>query len=206
MIKSTPRIVRFGLALALACIGGGTLFTGCASGRYGQGESVVVTEEGEPGGMVLTTTRTTATVTALDPATRGYTLRRADGKEAQFIAGPEMVNYPQLRVGDRVTATQVEQIALYLRPQGSEPKASESKVVQFAPAGGKPGIYAVRTSELTARVWTVNASKRQVTLKLGDGELKKFKVRPSVELNRVKPGDVVVAGLTESVKVEVASP
>ena len=190
----------------LACACAATLFTACSTTPKGEYTSVVATAEGVPGGTVLDAVRTTATVTALDPAQRTYTLKRADGKEATFTAGPEMVNYPQLRVGDRVIATQVEQMALFLRPQGAAPAPGESKVISLAPKGAKPGLLAVRTSEVTAKIWTVNVAKHTVKLQLADGSVKTFKVRPDVRLETVKPGDVVVAGLTESVTIKVESP
>ncbi len=191
-------------ALALACAA--TLFTACSTTPKGEHSTMVATEEGVPGGTVLETFRTTATVTALDPANRSYTLKRADGKESTFTAGPEMINYDQLRVGDRVTATQVEQLAVFLRPPGAAPSPSETKMISLAPKGAKPSLSAVRTSEVTAKVWTVNAARQQVKLQLGDGSVKNFKVRPGVKLDTVKPGDVVVVGLTESVTIKVENP
>ena len=198
----TPRVHCL-LKGALACACAAALFAACTSTPKGEYTSVVATEEGVPGGTLLETLTTTATVTALDPAKRTYTLKRKDGKESTFAAPPEMVNYPQLRVGDKVTTTRSEQLAISLRPPGAPTTPTESKVVSLAPQGAKPGMFAVQTSEFTATVWTVNTAKHEVKLRLGDGTVKTFKVRQGVNLNKVVPGDVVVATMTESVTVKV---
>jgi hypothetical protein len=187
----------------LACACAATLFTACSTTPQGEYTSVVATEEGVPGGTVLETFTTTATVTGLDPAKRAYTLKRKDGKESTFTAPPEMVNYDQLRVGDRVTATRSEQMAISLRPTGTPAGPAESSVVSLAPKGAKPGMFAVQTTEFTATVWTVNVARHEVKLRMGDGGVKTFKVRTGVNLNKVVPGDVVVATMTESVTIKV---
>ena len=50
----------------------------------------------------------TATIIALDAAKREMTLKGPDGKEATMVAGPEVKNYGQLKVGDKVDIQYVE--------------------------------------------------------------------------------------------------
>ena len=56
--------------------------------RYaGEGAAVVAAQKGAPGGHIVETYQLTATVTAVDPATRKVTLVTPAGRETVFKAG-----------------------------------------------------------------------------------------------------------------------
>lgn len=141
-------------------------------------------------------------MTGLDPAKRAYTLKRKDGKESTFTAPPEMVNYDQLRVrrrdGDALRADG-DLPAPHGHPGRSGEEAASSRSLPRA----RSRAPAVQTTEFTATVWTVNVARHEVKLRMGDGGVKTFKVRTGVNLNKVVPGDVVVATMTESVTIKV---
>jgi len=44
----------------------------------------------------------TATISAIDAAKREITLKGPDGKDTTVVAGPEVKNFSQLKVGDKV--------------------------------------------------------------------------------------------------------
>lgn len=46
-----------------------------------------------------------AVVTKVDSKTRTVTLKDKDGTVTNFVAGPEIKNFPQIKVGDRLTVT-----------------------------------------------------------------------------------------------------
>ena len=46
----------------------------------------------------------TATITAIDPATRSITLRTEKGDEDTFTVGPDVTRFDQLKVGDTIRA------------------------------------------------------------------------------------------------------
>ena len=59
-----------------------------------------------------------ATVTAIDPATRAITLTSAKGKVTEVVAGPEVRNFAQIKVGDEVVAKAVDSLSLELKKGG----------------------------------------------------------------------------------------
>ena len=57
----------------------------------------------EPGRVgIAQTVEASATITAIDKATRGITLKSPQGDEMQGTAVPEVKNFDQLKVGDVV--------------------------------------------------------------------------------------------------------
>src|SRR5271169_2886555 len=82
-------------------------FASCSSTPEGEGATMVVAEKGVPGGSVVETYKVTATVTAVDAATRKVTLVTPDGKKNTVTAGPDVVNFSQIQVGDQVKATEI---------------------------------------------------------------------------------------------------
>ena len=69
----------------------------------------------------------TATISALDAAKREITLKGPDGKETTMVAGPEVKNYSQLKVGDKVDIQYVEALVLELKKGGGLPVARTEK-------------------------------------------------------------------------------
>ena len=69
----------------------------------------------------------TATISALDAAKREITLKGPDGKEVTMVAGPEVKNYNQLKVGDKVDIQYVEALVLELKKGGGLPVARTQK-------------------------------------------------------------------------------
>ena len=61
-----------------------------------------------------------ATITAIDKATRTITLKGPKGEEQKVVAGPEVKNFDQLKVGDTVTAQYIESLVLELKKGGGK--------------------------------------------------------------------------------------
>ena len=155
---------------------------------------------------VVETITATATVVAIDPARRTVALKREDGGLTTYKAGPEVINFDQIQVGDEVKATVVEEIAVYLVKGGMQPGAARSSTFVRAPKGAKPGFTAVDTFDLTAEVAAINVEQRLVTLKLPDGATKIVRVGPAVDLKGVVAGDKVAVQVTQSVALQVEKP
>ena len=73
-------------------------------------------------------------------------------------------------------------------------------------AGAKPGVVTTNVVELTARVESVDRRARTLTLVGAQGVVGTFHVDPSVPLDRIDPGDDVVARVTEAIAIEVVAP
>lgn len=163
----------------------------------------VTAEPGVAGGTVVETRKLSATVAAKDTINRRITLLGADGRRTTFKAGPEIVNFPQIKVGDRVNAVLTEELVVFVRPQGSEPGASAASAVALAPKGAKPGVLMADTVEVTATIEFLDMAVRTATLRFADGSEKTVHVRPDVDMTSYKPGDTVVIRMTEALAIVV---
>jgi translation elongation factor P/translation initiation factor 5A len=180
--------------------------TSCSSAPQGEGATMVAAEKGVPGGVMVETYQTTATVTAVDAASRKVTLVTPDGTKTTFKAGPEVVNFPQIQVGDQVKATVAEQLVVFLRKNGEPANDGEAALVALAPVGAKPGVFMANTVEVTAKVEAIDLEHRKATLRFPDGKSKTFKVRKDVDLTKGKLGDEVVIRTTEALAITVEKP
>ena len=66
-------------------------------------------------------TTVTATIEAIDSATRVVTLKGSSGQLVDIAAPAEMQGFNNLRVGDQVTATYFEAVAVSVRKPGAPP-------------------------------------------------------------------------------------
>jgi hypothetical protein len=160
--------------------------------------------EPKPGGVVVDAVSSTATVDAIDAATRVVTLKFPDGSSKTLKAGPEVRNFDQVRVGDQVKTTYLESVALFVRKSNEKPFPGQVETVQLAPKGAKPGAIVTKTTEITATAEAIDYGKRTVTLKGSRGNLVTYAVDESVEnFNNVKVGDELVLRVTEAMAIIV---
>ena len=158
------------------------------------------------GGIVIDATSQTLTVNSIDKDHRTVVLRHPDGSISGYQCGPEVRNFDQIKVGDRVTATVAEAEVVYLVKGDTAPSAEPVKVVARAPEGGKPSAKIVQTVGTTGTVLNVDYQNRRATLLLGGTNAKAVKVAPGIDLESVKPGDHVGVRLTQAFALNVASP
>ena len=180
--------------------------TSCSSTPQGEGSTMVAAQKGVPGGVIVQTYKVTATVTAVDAASRKVTLITADGAKTTVKAGPEVVNFDQIQVGDQVKATVAEQLVVFVRKNGEPANDGEAAAVALAPVGAKPGVVMANTVEVTAKVEAIDLGRRKATLRFPDGQSKTFRVRPDVDMTKAKLGDEVVIRTTEAVAISVEKP
>ncbi len=171
-----------------------------------QTSTVVTTQKGVVGGTIIETYEGTGTVTAINQSKRTVTLVRPDGAKATFKAGPEVRNFAQIQVGDKVKAKLTDELVVFLRKKGAPPADGESAAVMLAPLGAKPGIVKAETVEVTARVAAIDLEHRQATLRFPDGHTQIFKVRPDVDLSQAAIGEEVVIRTTEAQALTVEKP
>jgi hypothetical protein len=172
----------------------------------GDSTSVTLVQSGVPGGTTINTYQVTATVTAIYRDTRKVTLLAQNGAQSTVTCGPEVVNFPQIEVGDQVKATVTEQLVVYARGPGEPAKDSAVGALALAPIGDKPGGAAVGTVEITATVKAIDTDNHTATLQFADGSVTTYKVRPDVQLGNHKVGDLVVFRTTDSIAISVEKP
>lgn len=174
VIRKLPLLIGIALLGACASQSEDQPLAGTAS------RSAIVAQ-GVPGGIIVDEERVEATVIALDPAARTFTLQDSEGNRRTVKAPPEMRNYSQLEVGDKVTATLKVERAIYLREKG-EANQEGSSMMLTPPAGSKPGLLAASTQEVIAVVQAIDKAAHTATLRFPDGTTRTFQVRPDVEI------------------------
>ena len=93
------------------------LFSLTALPAFAQAPSgALVAKDSQPGKVTLVeAVRISATVEAIDKATRQVTLKGPDGKTMAVTVGPEVKNFDQIKVGDVVVARYLESLTLELK-------------------------------------------------------------------------------------------
>jgi hypothetical protein len=161
-----------------------------------------------PGGSISITGTITATVTAVDQKDRWVTLKRADGSVVDIQVGPEAKNFPQIKVGDQVTAQHQETVDIVVIPAGqAAPNVSGGSTLVTAPAGSKPLAVQVDTAVVTGQVTAIDYDNRLVTLRGPLGKFRTLAVGPAAKrFNEVKVGDNIQLTLKSSTMIEVTAP
>jgi len=155
------------------------------------------------GGYEVETITTTATVLAIDAPKRKLTLQTPDGKKTTFKAGPDVVNFAQIQVGDQVNAVVTEEIAIAVFQSGPPPASLAGATAILTPIGAKPGGLVAATDIESATVTAVDAQKHRVTLQFSDGTTKNIKVDKSIDLSNITPGNQIVMQVAEAVAITV---
>lgn len=192
----------------LSAVAVASLFVACASIALGAEPPATAAKKqaGEPGAIAVMVATATATVQSVDTAKRTVALKMPDGTVKTFKLGKEVRNFDQIKVGDQVKTTYVDELTVFLRKAGAPPSAEEVTNVMLAPKGAKPGIIVADTRQMTAKIEAVDAKKRTVTLMGPGGESKTLKVSKKVNLKQVKKGDDVVVRYTEALAILVEKP
>jgi len=161
----------------------------------------------KPAGVEVETVTVTTTVEAVDAAKKTVTLKMPNEASRTIKVGPEVKNFDQIKVGDKVKTTFYESIAIFVAKTGERPSASELRTVEVAPKGEKPGALIVDTIEVTATVEKISYKKRTISLKGPKGKVKSFTVDKSVKnFNNIKKGDDIYLRVTEAVAIVVEKP
>jgi Cu/Ag efflux protein CusF len=147
----------------------------------------------------------TATVTAVDPAKGTVTLMGAQGKEREIELRPGSENIERLKVGDKVRATIVPEMAIAVRKAGGAGAAQPERpgMAAVEGRGGRPGLLLADTDELKGRIESVDATKHTITITEADGDSRTIRTAPRVELSELKTGDEVTARITQPVAIKV---
>ena len=186
----------------LGAAAGAAVVAACGGNKV-QGDDSVAVVQGPNGVIAVETFTTSATVSALNAKDRKVTLAFDDGKKTTFKASPEMVNYNQLQVGDKVNAVVSEQAVIWLSKNGGPPSSAAEGGAVLAPVGSKPGGIAVATIAITATITAIDTGKGKVTLQFDTGKPQTFKLGKGANLAGVSVGDQVNAVVTEGVALTV---
>jgi Cu/Ag efflux protein CusF len=178
-----------------------------AAAQSQPGAAAAVAAASAPGkaavGSVVTAS---ATVTAIDKATRAVTLKGPQGNEFRVVAGPEVRNFDQIKVGDQLVVTHAEALTLELKKGGGGIRERvESDDAARAKAGDRPGAAGMQTVTVVADVVAVNPRTQTVTLR-GPQHTVDLRVPDRKQFQGIKVGDQVQARYTEAVAISMEPP
>jgi Cu/Ag efflux protein CusF len=175
--------------------------------------SIALAEQPQMGGMVATApgkgaavqvVKATATVEAIDPATRSVTLRMPKGDTRTIVAGEEVRNFDQIKAGDKVTVKYLEALTLELKKNGKAIVGrTQTGSLERSKPGEKPGGVASREVTAVADVVAVDEKKKIVTVKNDKGEMIDLNLRDPEQVKLVKKGDQVQATYTEALAISL---
>jgi hypothetical protein len=193
MIKS--RIVFAVIATAFAT-------TAFAQKPEAVGGTVVASEPGRA--AIVRAAEISAQVVAIDKATRTVTLKGPQGNSVDIVAGDEVKNFDQIKLGDFVVARYAQALTLELRK--TKVKAGEPTVTEAA-ARAKPGERPAgavgREIHAIAEVIGVDPKKSTITLKGPRGNVVTLDVQNPDQFKVVKKGDQVEVTYTEALALSV---
>lgn len=166
-----------------------------------QGGTMAATAPGK--GVAANVVEITASVQAVNKATREVTIKGPRGHVETVTAGPEVKNFDQIKVGDKVALRYMEALSLELKKGGTAPVArTDSAMGATAKPGEKPAAGIGHQIHVTANVVAVDAATQTVSLK-GPKQTVDLHVADPEQFKLVKVGDQVEATYTEAVALSV---
>ena len=101
-------------------------------------------------------------VTKIDAANRTATLKNDQG-ETQFVAGPGVKNFKQIKVGDQLNVSFEIGVAVeLLNSKGNIRSEKQTTTVTTAPAGDKPAGTVSNTTTVITDVMEIDKAKRNI--------------------------------------------
>lgn len=147
----------------------------------------------------------TATIEAVDKASRTVTLKRPNGTSVEIKAPAEMQGFNTLKVGDQVTASYFEAVAVNVRKPGDpEPPGEPTTVVQRKERA--PGSETRRQQTFRFTVRSVDSKTPSLTVSDPQGHIVTLAVENPQRLETLKVGDTVDVTYYESLLVSVSRP
>ena len=153
----------------------------------------------------LVETRATLVVDSIDKATRSVVLRNAKGETTKGVAGDEVKNFDQIKVGDHVVATYTQGLVMTLKKGGGALRERiDSSETGSAAKGEKPAGYEVKEVTFVADVQQVDLKHQTITLR-GATRTVRLKINDPEQLKLIKKGDQIEGVFAEATAVSVVS-
>jgi hypothetical protein len=185
-------------AVALAALG----FPAFAQQPGAAGGAVVASEPGRA--MIAREAKLSAQVVGLDKATRTITLKGPKGNVVDVVAGDEVKNFDQIKLGDFVVARYVQALTLELaKAKGGIRSGAEREGAVRAQPGERPAGAVGRQVTVLADVTDVNPKNKTITLRGPKGNVVTLDVHNPDHFKVVKKGDQVEAVYTEALALSV---
>lgn len=188
-------------ALAIAACASLVAATALAQQPAAGGGTTVTSEPGKA--TITQSAELTGQVVGIDKATRTVTLKGPKGNVLDIVAGDEVKNFDQVKLGDFVTTRYVQALTLELaKTKGGAPVTMREGVARAQP-GERPAGIVARQVTVLADVIGVDPKKKTITLKGPKGNIVELEVQNPDHFKVVKKGDQVQATYTEALAMSV---
>ena len=180
---------------------------GCALG-LGALAPAAATEQAAPDAAVAAgeIVQVKATVEAIDLDNRMVTLKNSEGDVATVPVSEAARNLDQVEVGDEVTISYLEAVAIELKKtSGTAKGVIETVSGARADAGEKPGASLAREVTMFGVIEAIDSDKPSVTLRGPKGKQLEVQVRDPARLEKLAVGDQVQVTYAQAVVISVDS-
>lgn len=147
-----------------------------------------------------------AVVESVDQSTRQVRLRDAtSGAVFTVVAGPEVVNLPQLEAGDVVELDFFEATTLAMADPADTGEALTTVGIATAPEGALPGALAVTSTSMVVQVVSYDTGSGLATFITPDGQTRRATVPPELRdfASQRRPGQRVAVTLTDAMAITI---
>jgi hypothetical protein len=145
----------------------------------------------------------TATVEAIDQATRIVTLKGPKGDTITFKADEAVRNLPQVRVGDEVVVSYYESLAFRLLKSDEAAVNEASAGLARAKSGEMPAGAGAQQVTVTVSIEGIDKAKGTVTFKGPSGKVTTVRAADPKNLELIKVGDRVAITYSEALAISV---
>jgi hypothetical protein len=161
---------------------------------------IMIKEIGE-----LKAIQTTATVLAIDIKNRIVTLKGENGNEQTVAVSKDARNLDQVKVGDTVTITYYEAVAIEAKRTDATPSVTETIEGVRAEKGEKPSGVVLRRIHVVTSVLGTNADTQSVAVRGPLGHITQVKIRDPKVFAELKasPGGQIDLTYIEGMAIDV---
>lgn len=157
-----------------------------------------------PGKVSMTQgVKASALVTAIDKATRTLTLKGAEGRSFDVVAGDEVRNFAQIKVNSEVVVEYIRALTLEVKKGDGIRERVDSVDAVRAKPGEKPGAAVGRKVTIIADVIDVSPKDKTITVKGPKGNIVELEVKNPDHFKVVKKGDQIEVNYVEAVALSV---
>jgi NADH dehydrogenase FAD-containing subunit len=146
-------------------------------------------------------------VTNVDKKNRTITFKNKEG-ESKFVAGPEIVNFAQIKKGDHLNVSYELAVAIELiktKSNGIRSKV-ETESVTNSKSGEKPAEKITNTTTVIADIVAVDRDKKLVSVKGPSGKVTTVFVKNPILLDDVAVGEQVKVVYSDAMAASITTP
>lgn len=193
-IREPLATITAAVAIALGC-------PAHAQPKAPQAAVVVTSEAGRATAVAIA--EATATVVAINQASRIVTLKGANGRTLDVLCGDEVKNFAQIHVGDDVKMSYREALTLQLKKTRAPLAAAATSATVSAAPGSQPAAASGTEATVLADVVNVDPANSIISLKGPAGNVIDLKVQNPDHFKVVKKGDQVEAVYKQAAAIAV---